>query len=192
MPQGNSSHGAARHERRANNPSTLESPSAELVAVVEPESASFYSNAAPELIESSPSSARRTAHLTPVQVATPESRPREALPVAATAVVARAANRRRDVRTRVSFTACVRQENSGDDIVECDNISKGGLLFRSRKSYAVGSCISVAVPYSPGAHAIFVVACICHVETIASGSPFRYDAAYARKTVGDPHLQRGR
>jgi hypothetical protein len=157
--------------------STPETPSDELIAVVGPEPASFYSNAAPELIDTSPSSVRLTAHLTPVQVATPESTPREALPVAATAVVARAANRRRDIRTRVSFTACVRQENAGDDIVECDNISKGGLLFRSRKSYAVGSCIKVAVPYSPGAHAIFVVACICHVETIASGSLFRYGAA---------------
>ena len=160
----------------------------ELVAAAEPEPASFYSNAVPELTDASASSAR----LTPVQVAIPESTPREALSPAAVALIARTANRRRDVRIRVSFTACVRQENFDDDIVECDNISKGGLSFRSRKFYPVGSSINVAAPYSPGVPAIFVIVFIRHVETIASGSLFRYGAAYARKIVGDPQLQRGR
>ena len=153
-----------------------------------PAASGIYSSTPPEVINTSASLAACT---TPVQVATPEASPREALPPAATAVVARTANRRRDVRTRVSFPACIRQQSSNEDIVECDNISKGGLSFRSRRSYAVGSSIEVAVPYSPGAPAIFVAASIRHVETIASGTLFRYGAAYTRKVVGDPHLQRG-
>jgi len=157
-------------------------------AAPETEPANFYSNAAPELTDASASYAR----LTSVQVAIPESTPREALSPAAVALIACTANRRRDVRIRVSFTACVRQENFDDDIVECDNISKGGLSFRSRKSYPVGSSINVAAPYSPGVPAIFVIVCIRHVETIASGSLFRYGAAYARKIVGDPKQQHGR
>jgi len=172
-------------------PTSIPAPTRPEVAdeAVVPAAPSFYSSEAPEMIKTAASGAART---TPVQVATPEALPREALPPAAAAVVARTVNRRRDVRTRVSFTACVRQESSGEDIVECDNISKGGLSFRSRKSYAVGSSIEVAVPYSPGAPAIFVAASIRHVETIASGTLFRYGAAYTRKVVGDPHLlQRG-
>ena len=106
--------------------------------------------------------------------------------------MARTVNRRKDVRTRVSFTACIRQESSSEDIVECDNISRGGLSFRSRRIYAVGSSIEVAVPYEPGVPAIFVAASIRHVETIVSGTVFRYGAACTRKVVGDPHLlQRG-
>jgi hypothetical protein len=109
----------------------------------------------------------------PIAVALPE-----ALPPAATAVVARTSNRRRDVRTRVSFMACIRQGDAGEEIVECDNISRGGISFRSRKSYAVDSAIDVAAPYSPGWHAIFVTASIQHVETLPSGTLFRYGAAY--------------
>ena len=93
-------------------------------------------------------------------------------------------NRRRDVRTRVSFTACIRQGESSDEIVECDNISKGGLSFRSRKSYAVDSVIEVAAPYSPGWQAIFILARIKHFEPLPSGTLFRYGAVYVPKTSG--------
>jgi hypothetical protein len=93
----------------------------------------------------------------------------------------RASNRRRDVRTRVGFTACIRQGQAGDEIVECDNLSKGGLSFRSRKTYAVGSVVEVAAPYSPGSQAIFVAARIMHVELLPNGTLFRYGAMYAGK-----------
>jgi hypothetical protein len=126
--------------------------------------------------------AQRTA---PVEVALPEALHPVPLSPTATAVVARASNRRRDVRTRVSFTACIRQ-GTGDEIVECDNISKGGISFRSRKSYAVESEIEVAAPYSPGSHAIFVPAHIKHVEPLLGGGTlFRYDVAYIPKASGN-------
>ena len=127
--------------------------------------------------------AERTA---PVGVALPETLPPGPLPPGVTAVMARASNRRRDVRTRVSFTACIRQGDASEEIVECDNISKGGISFRSRKSYAMDSSIEVAAPYSLGAHAIFVPACIRHVEQLPGGGTlFRYGAAYMPKTSGN-------
>ena len=104
-------------------------------SLVLPVASNSYSGAPPELINASASAFG--AH-DPVQVAMRKRRSREALPPAATAVVARTANRRRDVRTRVSFTACIRQESSSEEIVECDNISKGGLSFRSRKNLCRG------------------------------------------------------
>jgi mRNA-degrading endonuclease toxin of MazEF toxin-antitoxin module len=113
-------------------------------------------------------------------VVPPEITWRQALPSGATAVVARTANRRRDVRTRVSFTASIRQ-NGAEEIVECDNISKGGLSFRSRKSYAINSLIEAAVPYAPGSHAIFVPARIKHSTALLNGKLFRYGAAYEPK-----------
>lgn len=90
------------------------------------------------------------------------------------------ANRRRHVRTRVSFTACVRVNHLHEDIVECDNISKGGLCFRSQKRYEEDAAIEVAVPYSPGQPAIFTPARIRRVEEIPALHLFRYGAAYAK------------
>jgi hypothetical protein len=119
------------------------------------------------------------ASAVPVEVMLRESAVPLALAPAATSAMARSANRRRDVRARVRFTACVRQGDSGEEIVECDNVSKGGLSFRSGKSYAVDSVIEIAVPYSLGAPAIFVAAAIRHVEVLSNGSLFRYGAAYA-------------
>ena len=112
-----------------------------------------------------------------VAVQTP---PPKAKPAAAPAFSAGGKpNRRRHVRSRVHFTACVRVNQPGDDVVECDNVSKGGLCFRSRKSYAEGAEIEVAVPYSPGQPAIFVPAQIRRVEELPTPGMFRYGAAYA-------------
>jgi len=88
-------------------------------------------------------------------------------------------NRRRDVRTSVKFTACVRQTVSGDEIVECDDISKGGASFRSRRNYEQDSLIEIAAPYSPGGHAIFVSATIKHVDELPARL-FRYGVAYIK------------
>jgi hypothetical protein len=96
-------------------------------------------------------------------------------------------NRRRDVRTRVNFTACIRH-HAGEEIVECDNISKGGFSFRSQKHYSKDSTIQVSLPYSPGSPGIFVFADIKHVEELPGGSRFRYGAAYVKPpTVSGYH-----
>ena len=65
-----------------------------------------------------------------------------------------------------------------EEIVECENISKGGLCFRSRKHYPENSAIQVAVPYSPGQPAIFVAAQIRRVEELSGPGLFRYGVAY--------------
>jgi hypothetical protein len=87
-------------------------------------------------------------------------------------------NRRKGVRTRVTYSAWVRHDELGDEVTECDNISKGGFSFRSRKSYPPNCLIQVAVPYSPGWEALFVPACIKHIEPLPGGKIFRYGAAY--------------
>jgi hypothetical protein len=89
-------------------------------------------------------------------------------------------NRRRDVRTRVNFIACIRHPAAGDEIVECDNISKGGFSFRSRKHYSKDSTIQVSLPHSPGSPGMFVFADIKHVEELPGGALLRYGAAYVK------------
>ena len=93
-------------------------------------------------------------------------------------------NRRQHVRTRVGFTACIRHVAAGDEVVECENISKGGLCFRSRKRYPKDAPIEVAAPYSPGSPAIFLPACIKHVQEIPASGLFRYGVMYVKEKKG--------
>jgi PilZ domain-containing protein len=96
-------------------------------------------------------------------------------------------NRRRDVRTRVNFTACIRHPFAGEEIVECDNISRGGFSFRSQKQYPKDSMVQVALPYFLGSASIFVFAEIKHVEDVLGGTLFRYGAAYLKTPTVSRH-----
>lgn len=93
---------------------------------------------------------------------------------------ARMENRRKHVRTKVSFKACIRSFTFGEDIVSCEDMSRGGLRFKSRKEYVAKTEVEVAAPYSPGAHAIFVRAQIVHVEELKEERRFRCGVCYAK------------
>jgi hypothetical protein len=89
-------------------------------------------------------------------------------------------NRRRHVRIRVNFIACVRQGELGEEIVECENVSKGGVCFHSRKSYKANSVIDIAAPFTEGEPALFVKAKIKRVQPLSGGEIFRYGVEYVR------------
>lgn len=89
-------------------------------------------------------------------------------------------NKRRHVRIRVSFSACVRHPAHADEVVECENVSKGGVCFHSVQQYKLDSLIEVAAPYSPGEAALFVPAQIKRVETLSGGQVFRYGVEYVK------------
>ena len=92
----------------------------------------------------------------------------------------RGANRRKHRRTRVNFKGCVRSFAFGDDVVTCEDISRGGLRFKSRKSYSLKAEIEIAAPYSPGSLNIFVRGKIVHVQEVPGEKSFRYGVAYAK------------
>lgn len=104
------------------------------------------------------------------------------LPVATPAPSGRLENRRRHVRTKVNIKACVRSFAHGDDIVTCEDISRGGLCFKSRKPYQEKFKIEVAAPYSAGASNIFVPAEIVHVLELKEEKRFRCGATYLRSS----------
>jgi hypothetical protein len=89
-------------------------------------------------------------------------------------------NRRKHARTKVSFKACIRSFLFGDDVVTCEDMSRGGLRFKSRKAYEAGTNIEVAVPYSPGEQNIFVRGQIVHVTELKEEKRFRCGVAYAK------------
>jgi hypothetical protein len=87
-------------------------------------------------------------------------------------------NRRKHVRTKVNFSACVRHPDRGDDIVVCEDMSRGGLRFKSKKIYYERSLIEIAAPYTPGQTPIFIPAQIVSALEIPGEKLFRYGIAY--------------
>lgn len=126
----------------------------------------------------------------PLEMAPPEAEkgaePVEALPAEppeAEATVqppARIENKRKHVRTKVNFKACIRSYAFGDDVVTCEDMSRGGIRFKSRKEYVVQTEIEVAVPYEPGTQSIFVRAQIVHVTELKQERRFRCGICYAK------------
>jgi hypothetical protein len=89
-------------------------------------------------------------------------------------------NRRKHPRTKVNYKACVRRSGFPEDVVTCEDMSKGGICFKSRKQYFPRTEIEVAVPYSPGANAIFVPAEIAWVVEVTKDKLYRCGVAYRR------------
>ena len=87
-------------------------------------------------------------------------------------------NRRKHPRVKVSYSACVRHAERGDDIVTCEDMSRGGLCFKSSKRYYDRTLIDVAVPYAPGQPALFVPAQIVFTQELPEQQLFRYGVAY--------------
>lgn len=112
--------------------------------------------------------------------ATETPAPSEEVSVAAVIppLVPKQENRRKHVRTKVNFKACVRSFGFGDDIVTCEDMSRGGLRFKTRKHYLEKATIEVAAPYSPGSQNIFIPAQIVHVQELKEEKMFRCGVEY--------------
>jgi hypothetical protein len=89
-------------------------------------------------------------------------------------------NRRKHTRTRVTLRACVRRAGAMKDVVACEDMSRGGLRFKSTRKYEEKMLIEVAVPYSPGDEAIFVPAQIAYVEELPEQKMYRCGVMYLR------------
>jgi hypothetical protein len=96
-----------------------------------------------------------------------------------------AKSRRKHPRINVKFTACVRSPGSEDDLVQCENVSRGGLCFKSSKRYYATSYIEVAAPYTPGSPCILVPARIVYVQELPEERTFRCGVQYLAAT-NDP------
>ncbi len=115
---------------------------------------------------------------TPERFPAPTSIPQPATPVPK----ARPEDSRKYAPAKVKFTACIRCAGSKDDIVACEEMSRGGLRFTSGKRYVQLSTIEVAVPYSPGALNIFVSALIDRVQELPEQKLFRYDVSFVKSS----------
>jgi PilZ domain len=97
-----------------------------------------------------------------------------------TAAEERVIPRRNRTRVKARVLACIRRRGFQEEVAVCEDLSKGGISFRSRNRYPEGTRLEVAVPYTPGAGAIFVPIRIVSSHPIASAGLFRHGAAYVR------------
>src|SRR5882724_871488 len=125
------------------------------------------------------SASLETTSLVIGEIAEPVESPCAASAEPAPQPMARPENKRKHVRTKANFKACIRTYGSSDEIVAREDISRGGLRFKSKKEYTANTEIEVAAPYSPGAHAIFVRAQIMYVVELKEERRFRCGVRYA-------------
>jgi len=91
--------------------------------------------------------------------------------------------RRNRTRVKARVLACIRRRGFAEEVVVCEDLSKGGLSFRSRNQYAEGSRVEVAVPFTPGTGAIFVPIRIVFSQAIPTAGLYRHGAAYIKPPI---------
>lgn len=89
-------------------------------------------------------------------------------------------NRRKHGRIRTTVLGCVRS-GGAEEMVTCEDISRGGVSFRTSKPYTKHGLVHVAVPCAKGAANIFVPARIAHVRQF--GSSYLVGVAYETASV---------
>ncbi len=110
----------------------------------------------------------------------PEAPPREPAPPL------RAANERKSLRVAVRVTARIRHPQHGEETVTTENVSRGGLAFKSTRQYGQDVPIEVAVPYAPGAVNIFAPARIVHTRHLLEEGLTLYGVRYLPVHKGWP------
>lgn len=90
------------------------------------------------------------------------------------------AERRHSARTKAHLTVCIRPADSDDELAVSEEISLGGMSFRSRRRFSPGTRVDVAVPYTEGSANIFVPARIIHSEEIPNAGLFRHGIEYLK------------
>ena len=107
-----------------------------------------------------------------------EELPQEVESFPSTAPPKRTRDDRKHVRLGLRMEAFVRDPQGWEEVVATENISRGGLRFRSKKHYAEGWMIEVALPYSRGGANIFSPAKIKHAARVPGTDETVYGVAY--------------
>jgi hypothetical protein len=104
------------------------------------------------------------------------------------AIEARKEERRKNRRTAMKTSACIRYAGV-EVVVSCEDVSKGGFRFTSRKEYPQGTRVEAAVPYVKFSTNIFSPATIVYCRSLPDGQ-FRHGVAYGKTSSSlgwDPH-----
>jgi hypothetical protein len=83
-------------------------------------------------------------------------------------------------RINCKLKACIRFKHDDEEVLEVDDVSRGGCGFTTYKYLPPGTTIEVALPYSPGMANIFVPAEIVRRRHIPEQYMYQYGAAYIK------------
>jgi hypothetical protein len=89
--------------------------------------------------------------------------------------------RRRNRRAGMKTVACVRHAGV-EVVVNCEDISKGGFRFTSRREYPKGTRVEAAAPYTKFSTNIFIPATIIYCQKMPDGR-FRHGVTYLKRPV---------
>lgn len=87
---------------------------------------------------------------------------------------------RNRARVKARVLACIRRRGFQEEVAVCEDLSRGGIAFRSRNQYPEGTRLEIAVPYTPGSGAIFVPIRIVSSRPIPAAGLHRHGAAYVK------------
>lgn len=87
---------------------------------------------------------------------------------------------REEPRYDTRLTACVRQGKE-EEMAVCENVSQQGIAFRSKKKFAEGTMIEVAVPYTAGTPNVFIPAMVVHSRPLPTAGLYRHGVKYLHK-----------
>jgi PilZ domain len=97
------------------------------------------------------------------------------------AVTTAVEDRRKRVRAKVNYFACVQSAAFGKDVVTCIDMSRGGLGFRTKNAYVVSTEVTIAVPFSPespNAPAIYMPARVVNISELRGLKMFRCGVSF--------------
>jgi PilZ domain len=98
---------------------------------------------------------------------------------------AKSRNARKHSRVQMKMTACVHEPGYGtEEIVQVENISRGGLSFLSSSGYSLNSMIEVAAPYMKGGDNVFSFARVKRIEVLPDKKLKRYGVSYVKDSSG--------
>lgn len=88
---------------------------------------------------------------------------------------------RETTRYDTRLMACVRERVGTEEMAVCENVSRQGIAFRSRRKYDEGAQVEVAVPYTQGTANVFIPAVVVHVRPLPTAGLYRHGVKYLRK-----------
>jgi hypothetical protein len=91
----------------------------------------------------------------------------------------RTRNDRKHTRLDIQMEACIRDPQGLEEVVVTENVSCGGLRFKSKKRYAEGWMVEVALPYTRGGANIFSTARVKYAQAVPGKDERVYGVAYA-------------
>ena len=99
----------------------------------------------------------------------------------ATGIDAPSSPERETTRYDTRLMACVRERIGTEEMAVCENVSRQGIAFRSRRKYEEGAQVEVAVPYTQGTANVFIPAVVVHVRALPTAGLYRHGVKYLRK-----------